>query len=336
VGAVLHFGAADPLRCRFATSPLWETLAAVRALREPPGRRYHAPWLAGLDVAHAQHTFAPLLALQPRVGDTPDFLAPPPLGPETAIEAELARVRATPPDLVAAELARSLQGRGESASALGTELLAAPAATRDRLADLEQQAWELLVAPWWPRLSALLAADVAHRAGRLAAAGLGEVLSDLHPQVRWSPGRLEVGHGGGGGGGAEGGQERELGGAGLILVPSAFSWPSVCVLTDRPWAPMLVYPVRGVAALWDAPVPPPAALARLLGRGRAQVLAALGALGGGGTTTGLAETLGLSPATVSEHLSALAGGGLVEHRRTGRSVRYTPTGLGVALLGATA
>ena len=42
---VLVFGRDDPARVRFAVSPLWETMTALRVLREPRRRRYHLPWL---------------------------------------------------------------------------------------------------------------------------------------------------------------------------------------------------------------------------------------------------------------------------------------------------
>ncbi|HEX3425431.1 MAG TPA: hypothetical protein VHT30_04820 [Acidimicrobiales bacterium] len=55
---VLEFGPGDAAQCRFAISPVWETVSAVRVLREPHRQRYHLPWLEavrpqvqGIDVA---------------------------------------------------------------------------------------------------------------------------------------------------------------------------------------------------------------------------------------------------------------------------------------------
>ena len=41
----LVFGRDDAARVRFAISPLWETMAAVRVLLEPQRHAYHLPWL---------------------------------------------------------------------------------------------------------------------------------------------------------------------------------------------------------------------------------------------------------------------------------------------------
>jgi DNA-binding MarR family transcriptional regulator len=52
------------------------------------------------------------------------------------------------------------------------------------------------------------------------------------------------------------------------------------------------------------------------------------------TTTALARQLGVTPSAVSQHLAALHRGGLIERQRSGRSVLYATTDLGLALLGA--
>jgi len=314
----LRFQAVDPLRCRFAVSPLWETLAAVRVLREDGGR--HAPWLAGLDLPALRERFALLLRLQPRSGYVPDFLTPPPERAHTTVTAELARVRATPGQVVERELRTCLSQPGVAAAG-SAGLPGDPLAARDQLAGLLADAWQLLVEPHWPRLSRLLSDDVTHQAGRLAREGLAPVLAGL---ARGSVLRgldLVVP------GGPD--ETRDLGGDGLVLVPSAFSWPAPCIVTDPSYRPMLVYPCRGVAQLRAEAGVPPQALAGLLGRGRAGVLAALTVPAG---PTELATALGLRPSTVSEHLTALRDAGLLASRRSGHAVRYARTPLGDALV----
>src|SRR5581483_10451445 len=116
---------------------------------------------------------------------------------------------------------------------------------------------------------------------------------------------------------------------GLVLMPSAYGWPAVIAIADPPWVPTVVYPARGVADLWRAPTAPPDALARLLGRTRALVLAALDEPL---STTALAALLELSPAGVSRHLLALRDAGLAEVELHGHEVRYARTSLGRALL----
>ncbi len=164
---------------------------------------------------------------------------------------------------------------------------------------------------------------LAHHAAQLARDGLAAVFVSLHRDMAWRGSELVL-------------QElpdegRELGGEGLVLVPSAFSWPTACVLTDPAYSPMLVYPCRGVAALWAQRMPAPDALSRLRGRGRAAVLTSLA---NPASTTQLSVGLQLSPSTVSEHLTALREAGLLHRRRSGHQVRYARTSLGDALVGS--
>lgn len=42
-----YFGHEDLLRCRFALSPAWETMEAVRTLKLTERQGYHLPWLRG-------------------------------------------------------------------------------------------------------------------------------------------------------------------------------------------------------------------------------------------------------------------------------------------------
>src|SRR5262249_56360972 len=87
---------------------------------------------------------------------------------------------------------------------------------------------------------------------------------------------------------------------------------------------------RGVGELWGRRERERgAALAHLLGRRRAEVLAALGTPV---STVGLATRLRASPAGVSAHLKALRDAGLAGARREGREVLYARTPLGDALL----
>ncbi|MCR0989358.1 DUF5937 family protein [Streptomyces albidoflavus] len=323
----LDVGTADLLRCRFALSPLWETVAAVRTLAEPGRQVYHRPWLREVAAGHDPARTAPLALLLPRTGSTPDFLTPPPAGPHAEIEEELARVAATPLDQVESELRRSLLGPpGRDVvppPEAAARLLADPGRTLRELTELLRGCWHSLLAPRWPRVRDLLEADIAVRSRDLARAGLRRTLTGLHPAVGWEePGtlRIEAPHR----------AHRRLDGEGLLLLPSAFVWPALTVVTDPPWQPTLVYPARGVGELWHGAGPAaPRALARLLGRTRALLLAALDEPA---TTTRLARAHGLGPATVSAHLTALRESGLVSRRRIGRTVAYARTPLGVALL----
>jgi DNA-binding transcriptional ArsR family regulator len=200
-------------------------------------------------------------------------------------------------------------------------MLADPESARDRVADQLEDAWRRLVLPWWPRVRELVDADIEYRSRLLAAYGLGHVVGGLHERIRWEGDAVVIEP-------AAEDLERELGGDGLILMPSAFVWPSVTAIVDPPWRPTLVYPARGIGALLGGRAAAPLPLARLLGRTRALLLADLA---DPSSTAALAARHGLAPSTVSAHLAALEGAGLLLRRRHGHEVRYRRTPLGRAL-----
>jgi DNA-binding transcriptional ArsR family regulator len=202
-------------------------------------------------------------------------------------------------------------------------VLADPARTVRELADLLDLAWKVLVAPHWPRLSALLEADIAFHARRLADGGPERLFGELHPRVSWSDSTLTVRTP------TDCGHRSALGGEELLLMPSVFVWPDVVSGADAPWQRTVIYPARGIGGLWAEPDGvTPDALANLLGRGRATVLTALAEPA---TTTALAHRLGLAPSSVSAHLSALRDAGLLTSDRYGHQVLYERTPLGIAL-----
>lgn len=319
-----RFGPADLMRCRFSISPRWETQEAVRVLLDRRRHAYHLPWLRGIRTAAAGLDLRPLWLLMPRTGHNPDFLSPPPTGPSVTFEEELARVRAADPQAAREDLRRSLVCTpGAPESAAGQRMLADPERAVQELADLYEQAWRVLVAPHWPRLRALLEADVLFHSRRLAAGGLEALFDGLHPDLRWSGNTLSIAR--------RGHHDRSLDGQGLLLMPSAFVWPEVVGGYDPPWQPTLVYPARGIGALWTAPAgPAPRALARLLGRARADVLCALTEPA---STTALAHRLSLAPSTVSSHLKTLQAAGLLIPSRHGHQILYERTPLAIALTG---
>lgn len=304
----LTFTAQDLSLTRFAFSPLWEVVASLRVLREPAAHALHLPWVkatrarltgAGLDLG-------PLTAHLPAPGRTgsghtlPGFLAPTPETPTPELADELALLRGTDPATV--------PGGAAALESLVTTVAAY---------------WELALAPAWPRLRDLLEGDVLYRARRLAAGGAPQLFADLDPAIAWSGDTLDVRH-------AFVSETRRLSGRGLVLVPSAFIWPHVASKTEEPWQPVLRYPARGVATLWERGRPTaPGALAAVVGRSRALLLAELDSPA---STGDLARRTGLTPGGVSQHLGALRSAGLVTSHRTGRVVLYARTALGDALL----
>ena len=322
MSVTMVFGPDDPARTRFVVSPAWETMHAIRVIAEPQRHHYHLPWLEAVRPEAERLDLRPLLMLTPRHGWTPDFLSPVPDAPHADMAGELARVRATPPEQVAHEVRRSLAERSGAPVPPGAwELLDDPAVTRDTVADLLERCWQLLVEPHWPRLRDRIEADVAFRTQTLADFGLERMLDDLHPRVRWTGHSLVIS--------GMAPARRHLGGAGLLLMPSAFGWPSLAAVIDPPSRPALAYPARGIAELWQpARTPQSDALARLLGRTRGALLESLAEPA---STHTLARRHGLAASTVSEHLSALRDARLVSSRRQRHAVMYQQTRLGAAL-----
>jgi len=306
-------------RIRIGVSCLWEVLASARILRDPGVPEVHRRWAARVRLAPGllRHLVAP------SGGYTPDFLTPPPTGLDADLDRDLAVLRATPPSVVRAHLDLL---PGDRPAAI-RDLYADPTAGLPRLAEEIAAYWQTAIAPDWPRMRELLESEVQRRARRLAETGSAAVLNDLHPAVTWTAGRaggrLEIDH-------------RHCtapdmpDAAGLLLVPSVFVWPSVMTV----WAgevPQLAYPARGVATLWERSSRAPDALGAVIGRGRARLLAELGAPL---STTELARRTGISAGGVSQHLGALRAAGLVVTHRQGRAVLNSRTPVADALLRA--
>jgi len=322
---VLGVQAADLLSCRFAVSPLFELGSAIRTTHRPAGQRWHLPWLDLVARQSPPDGLAVLQALQPQRGYTPDFIAPTPSGPGTTVHDELDRVAQTPIKQVVHELQLCrVDQPGTTARAVLADLLADPQRARDTITGALLSCWEQLLAPHWPRVQHLLDSDVAHRAQHLTDHGLSHLLQHLHPDVRYQDDTVQVDwrqptvH-----------SRRDVDGAGLVLMPSAFIWPQPIAVLEPPWQPTIVYPARGVAALWHAPPSDAAAaLIGVLGATRAQLLTDLDEPD---DTTSLATRYGMAPSSLSRHLQALRAAGLLTARRQQRRVLYQRTPLGAAL-----
>src|SRR5215469_8862225 len=89
-------GPEDLLAVRFAWSPLWETMHAVRSFYDPRARPYHQGWHQLVADRASRIDLDPLIAVQPLRGWTPDFLTPPPRTSSPRVRDQLAEVRATP------------------------------------------------------------------------------------------------------------------------------------------------------------------------------------------------------------------------------------------------
>ncbi|MFI0926329.1 ArsR family transcriptional regulator [Streptomyces sp. NPDC021012] len=277
----IRFGVDDLAQLRFAVSPLWESVAALRASADPGRHALHLPWIKTASAVGRERT-----GLLPHLPEL-EALAPPPRCPLAEIEEELA-------------------------------LFPGPPDRAEALLDW----WAAGVRPYWPRIRAVLEADLAYRTRQLAEDGIQEVLAHLHPSLRWAEDRLS-----GPGLPARG---PALDGGGITLAPSAFTTRCVLLPGRKGVPPCLVYPARAVGTLWERRAEPGDGLARLLGRSRAGLL---GRTSTPATTTGLAHQTGLSVGAVSQHLAVLRDAGLVTSHRYRREVYYRASELGRALLG---
>ena len=312
-----RFGQNDLLRTRFAIAPLMELVGAVYVLRNPDRYVLHRRW-AQWARPRTEPLELTLLEIAAPSGTPfwPVFIGPPPHAPHAQVADELERVRATPPEQVVAEIARTYPGGVPRA---GRGFLDDPVGTLAELVTQMQALWEVALAPWWTRISALLESEIAARARRLVAVGGQAAFTDLHPTVSWDHGNLVVHPT------RKPPAEVDLAGRGLLLVPAVFTWPTVWPRTDPPWDPALVYPPPGIGDLWTTGAGAGDALESLLGHRRAQVLRQLDRPA---ATLELAQRLGVSPGSVSGHLTTLRRAGLVMRRREGRRVIYARTATG--------
>lgn len=312
----------DVARIRFAFSPLWELVASLRTLQDPSRQSIHLPWIKAVRPRLAGLGLEELFALVPPSGYLADFITPPPETPLPDFAAELELVRRTRPERARQEAA-TIEGTDR---ALLDRFMDDPEAGVARVADALESYWRACFAEFWPRVYGLLERDVLRRSRRLTQGGASELFAGLGPAVEWTGERLIIDR-------PWCNADHGLHGDGLVLVPSAFYWPSVAVMS-APYQSMLVYPVDGVGTLWvQGPPPAPGALAALIGRSRAQILLALAEPS---TTSALAARMSLTPGAVSQHLGVLSGGGLTIGMRLGKQVVYRRTPAGDMLAGASA
>ncbi|MFE9450853.1 metalloregulator ArsR/SmtB family transcription factor [Streptomyces sp. NPDC006739] len=321
-------GVDDLADTRFAISPLSQLMGSLQALRAPGLHPLHRQWRSTV----LGGTVAPddLRLLSALVGATlamPDFLTPRPTAFAPTLDEELTAVRATPPEVVrrdlrAAHAPRPLPDALRQAEAPGDEPVLD---LLDGICSLLRRYWEAALSPYWPRMRLVLEADITHRARQLATGGAHSLFSGLHPNLRWrDDGLLTVDR-------MIGRYEVEGAGRGLRLVPSLFAHkPAPPISAEEP--PMLAYPGRGTATLWEPePDPGASALAALLGAPRTAVLRLLAEPL---PTVELARRLGVTPSAVSQHLRVLHATGLVTRARDGRRVLYRRSPLGDRLAGA--
>ncbi|CAM5272298.1 ArsR family transcriptional regulator [Streptomyces abikoensis] len=239
-----------------------------------------------------------------------------------ALEDGLDAVRATPPDLVRAELERVYAGHPAPPPPWIRGLHEGDPGAWQILRRAQHAAFETAVRPVWAVVQDLHRAEFTRHALAVAEHGVGAALTALVPGSRLHGDVWEL----------PGPGERDIAlrGRGVLLLP-AFHWTGRPLLADLPGRPL----VLSYAAGPGLPLSPQGAggtdraLAEVLGRTRVDVLTVLAREH---TTTGLARRLGVSNATASAHAAALRGAGLVASERAGRAVLHRRTDLGSLLL----
>jgi DNA-binding transcriptional ArsR family regulator len=314
---------ADLRRMRFAYSPLAEVTESLNMLNCGPVPEVYRGWFERVRGSLGRVDMALLRVVVPPGPQVARFMFQGAADAGTTIERQLQLVAGYPADLLARDLREAWGGTGLPPAA--TRLLSAGAG---RLAEALWQYWQAAIGPYWSQIRALLDADVAYRAARLANGGIECLLADLHPRVKLHDHVIQAGTQGPV-------TEHDLSGTGLLLIPCAFIWSYLDVGAGNPWPPHLIYSARGIGNLWHDPAPTapgrPEALAELLGHSRAAILASAALPM---STTGLARELGLSPPAVSAHLSVLRRSGLVTSWRSGRRVLYQRTPLATSIITA--
>jgi DNA-binding transcriptional ArsR family regulator len=191
-------------------------------------------------------------------------------------------------------------------------------------ADLLHRVWSQAVRADWPRRRHVLEADVVARTRQLTGGGWAAAIDGLRPGMRWlGNNQLQIN--------TYDYPPRDLTGGRLVFVPCTTLAGHTWLASDPEGRHALVYPCA--ATLADADQHPrPAALARLIGPVRAQLLTELA---NPRSTTQLVALTGYGLGSVGNHLAVLRDAGLVARRRAGRSVLYYRTPDGDRLLRAT-
>ncbi|HEY3035840.1 MAG TPA: DUF5937 family protein, partial [Streptosporangiaceae bacterium] len=222
----LRFSIEDFTRIHFAFCPVRETVLSVRALSTGSPNGLHAPWLRRVRPRLEDLDLELLTAVVRPTGYIPDFLLPSPSRRDSTFESGLAQVAATSTQAAASQLshlaghriAQSGPGKARRVELLH-ELIDAPPAGLARIVTELERYWHVAVAPYWPRIRALLQADLAHRLEELASGGVRQLFRRLHPLVSFHRDTLQItkyytGH-------------ADLRQRGLLLVPCVFAWPDV-------------------------------------------------------------------------------------------------------------
>jgi DNA-binding transcriptional ArsR family regulator len=319
----LVLGPADLQRLRFAYSPLAEVAESLYVLQTGEIPVMHQQWFEQTRPRLRAVDLSVLRAIVPAPrAHVASFLLAGAREPATSFDSQLAVLAARTTAQLRADLEVVWLGQVPPGTVRVLEHGGAP-----RIAEALRDYWAVAVRPYWPRIRAVLDADIAYRAARLAKGGIEALLSDLSPDLELAGHAINVQSSGAS-------RAHDLGGAGLLLVPCVFAWPHAMVDIGSVNAPSITYGPRGIGTVWPSAEPPAVdgdALAALLGRSRAAILRHVELPR---STSDIAGELGQSMPAVSAHLAVLRRCGLVMSWRSGRRVLYQRTPLATSVVAA--
>jgi DNA-binding transcriptional ArsR family regulator len=198
-----------------------------------------------------------------------------------------------------------------------------PERVLERIVEALAAYWTACFQPWWPRMRAVLEADIVFRGRTIAREGLATMFADLSPRIRLVDDVVHVEMT------SKVSYRRSTAGEGLTLAPTLFTRNATAPISADE-APLIMYGARGAGTLWQSEqADGPDALVGLIGAARTRLLALLESPA---STTELAVRLGVTPTAVNQHLRALRAAGLLTSARHGRSVLYLRSELGDALV----
>lgn len=326
----IYFTADDIARTRLAASPdpLWELVLSLQMLRGQRGDLLFSRWRRETARALRRADLGPRLellsSLAPKFGYFPDFLNP--ADAMRGLDHGLEAIRATPPHTLYTNMSylaadqKRLTGRGlpEGAADLAV-------GKRDAIVDLTHMMrtyYDIAILPHQRAIDLAVQADRHTRLHAFSDAGVEGILESLRPMLTWHAGELQVQ--------PHRDQEIYLDGRGLLLIPSYFCVNHPITMFDPSLPPVLIYPVpRSAESVVTSPDGQRIGLAALVGQTRAAIL---DAIGGGCTTSELAERVGVSAASASEQAAILRGARLITSQRDRNRMVHQLTGLGLALL----
>jgi DNA-binding transcriptional ArsR family regulator len=326
----VNFTPDDVARTRFglAAAPVGETVLAMVELRRAaaaPAQALPSRWLREARLMFPA-TARPLLDLLGPGLPWPDFLD---AFTTTDLREGLEQVRGTPRARLRADLTYTWGARPGRPQTWVRNLADGDRESVELVVRALRDLHDAVVAPRWEFARIAFHADVANRMPVLATGGYEALFGTLHPGVRWQDGGLERT--------GVRANEVELGGEGILLMPSAF-WvgePRFSLSRGQHRPNILFYAAQpnGQFAAQDGLATDPDAndsLATLLGPTRAALLRALREPRG---TATLARIVGITPASAAEHVQVLSDAYLIETRRQTRTVRHSLTALGRAMIG---